>query len=197
MPIGIPKVPFFSPGDDDSSWGELYNLVYRSRVLVLGEEITHETANNIGGLMIYLSLEDKKRDIHLLINSKGGGMLPGLAIYDIMQCIIPEVHTLCIGIAASMASLLLVGGTITKRAALPHAKIMIHEPVMKSFDSGAGNALGQAIELEYLRNCVAKIYAERTGKPLWHILHDLDRNDFFTPEDAQAYGLIDEIAHKK
>lgn len=121
MPIGVPKVPFTLPEDDEASWVDLYNRLYQERLLFLGQEVNSEISNQITGLMVYLSLEDKTKDLYLFINSPGGEVLSGMAIFDIMQIVEAEVHTVCVGLAASMGSLLLVGGEFTKRLAFPHA----------------------------------------------------------------------------
>lgn len=123
MPVGIPKVPFIFPGDcyDDASWVDLYNRLYRQRILFLTQEINSEVSNQLVGLMVYLSIEDKTKDLYLFINSPGGGLIAGMAIYDTLHFVRAEVQTICMGLAASMASLILVGGEITKRIAFPHA----------------------------------------------------------------------------
>nr|QIB71930.1 ATP-dependent Clp protease proteolytic subunit [Fagonia indica] len=121
MPIGVPKVPFLLPGDDDASWIDLYNRLFQERLLFLGQEVNSEISNQLVGLMVYLSLEDKNKDLYLFINSPGGEVISGMAIFDTMQFIEAEVQTVCVGLAASMGSLLLVGGEITKRLAFPHA----------------------------------------------------------------------------
>jgi len=121
MPIGVPKVPFRLPEDDDASWVDLYNRLFQERLLFLGQEVNSEISNQLVGLMVYLSLEDKNKDLYLFINSPGGEVISGMAIFDIMQLVEAEVHTVCVGLAASMGSLLLVGGEFTKRLAFPHA----------------------------------------------------------------------------
>lgn len=121
MPIGVPKVPFRLPEDDDASWVDLYNRLYQERLLFLGQEVNSEISNQLVGLMVYLSLQDKNKDLYLFINSPGGEVISGMAIFDIMQLVEAEVHTVCVGLAASMGSLLLVGGEFTKRLAFPHA----------------------------------------------------------------------------
>nr|YP_010964791.1 ATP-dependent Clp protease proteolytic subunit [Hedysarum xizangense]WNM89446.1 ATP-dependent Clp protease proteolytic subunit [Hedysarum xizangense] len=194
MPVGVPKVPFLMRGDEDTSWSDLYNVIYRTRLLFLGEEITSENSNDVIGLMIFLSVENPKRDIHMYINSPGGDMLAGLAIYDIMQFVEPAVHTLCVGTAASMASLLLIGGQITKREAFPHARIMVHQPLSGPFKESAGNTMQDVFELMKLRETVIETIIQRSGKPLEHILEALDRDSYLTPEEAQDYGIIDKIA---
>uniref|UniRef100_UPI0030E1B302 ATP-dependent Clp protease proteolytic subunit n=1 Tax=Hedysarum drobovii TaxID=2906541 RepID=UPI0030E1B302 len=121
MPIGVPKVPFLLPGDDDASWVDLYNRLFQERLLFLGQEVKSEISNQLVGLMVYLSLEDNNKDLYLFINSPGGGVISGMAMFDTMQFIEAEVQTVCVGLAASMGSLLLLGGEITKRLAFPHA----------------------------------------------------------------------------
>lgn len=121
MPVGVPKVPFQLPEDDEASWVDLYNRLYQQRFLFLGQEVNFEVSNILVGLMVYLSLEDKSRDLHLFINSPGGEVISGMAIFDMMQVVEAEVHTVCLGLAASMGSLILVGGEFTKRLAFPHA----------------------------------------------------------------------------
>ena len=121
MPIGVPKVPFRLPEDDDASWVDLYNRLFQERLLFLGQEVNSEISNQLVGLMVYLSLEDKNKDLYLFINSPGGEVISGMAIFDIMQLVEAEVHTVCVGLAASMGSLLLVGGEFTKRLEFPHA----------------------------------------------------------------------------
>ncbi|KAL1134179.1 hypothetical protein V6Z11_A12G088700 [Gossypium hirsutum] len=128
MPIGVPKVPFRNPGEEDAVWVDVYNRLYRERLLFLGQEVDSEISNQLIGLMVYLSIENDTKDLYLFINSPGGWVIPGVAIYDTMQFVQPDVHTICMGLAASMGSFLLAGGEITKRLAFPHARVMIHQP---------------------------------------------------------------------
>ena len=121
MPVGIPKVSFQLPRDDDASWVDLYNRLYEQRLLFLGQEVKTEISNQLVGIMVYLNIVDPRQDICLMINSLGGDVISGLALLDGMQFVRPEVQTLCVGVAASMGSLLLVGGAMTKRSAFPHA----------------------------------------------------------------------------
>ena len=121
MPIGVPKVPFRNPGDEDASWIDIYNRLYRERFLFLVQEVDSEISNQIVGLLVYLNIEDDTKDIFLYINSPGGDVISGVAIYDMMQTVRPGVSTICIGLAASMGSFILAGGAITRRAAFPHA----------------------------------------------------------------------------
>ena len=121
MPVGVPKVPYTILGDDEASWVDLYYLLFRQRLLFLGQEVNSEIANQLAGSMIYLSLEDNTKDLFLFINSPGGEVISGMGVFDTMQFVKAEVQTVCVGLAASMASLLLIGGEITKRLAFPHA----------------------------------------------------------------------------
>src|SRR6266487_1961594 len=121
MPVGVPKVPYLMPEEDEASWVDLYHLLYEERLLFLGQEVNSEISNQLNGLMVYLSLQDKTKDLYLFINSPGGELMSGMAMFDTMQFVKAEVQTVCVGIAVSMASLLLLGGEITKRLAFSHA----------------------------------------------------------------------------
>lgn len=123
MPLGIPKIPncFSEDREPESPYLEVYNRLFYQRLLFLGQEIDNEVANRLIGMMIYLSIQDRDKDIYLFINSPGGKIIPGMAIFDGMQCVEADVQTICVGTAASMASLVLAGGAITKRTAFPHA----------------------------------------------------------------------------
>lgn len=194
MPIGVPKVPFRNPGEDDISWIDVYNRLYRERLLFLGQEVESEISNQLIGLMIYLSIEDENKDLYFFINSPGGWVLPGIAIYDTMQFVPPEVHTICLGLAASMGSFILVGGTITKRLAFPHARVMIHQPAAAFYEAQAGEFVMEAEELLKLREIITKVYVQRTGKPLWVVSEDLERDVFMSATEAQTYGIVDLVA---
>ena len=121
MPVGVPKVPYLMPGDDEASWVDLYHRLYEERLLFLGQEVNSEISNQLSGLMIFLSLQDNTKDLYLFINSPGGEVISGMAMFDTMQFVKAEVQTVCVGLAASMASLLLLGGEVTKRLAFPNA----------------------------------------------------------------------------
>ncbi|KAL6312184.1 hypothetical protein AAG906_021993 [Vitis piasezkii] len=199
MPIGVPKVPFRNPGEDDISWIDGYNFIlinrlYRERLLFLGQEVESEISNQLIGLMIYLSIEDENKDLYFFINSPGGWVLPGIAIYDTMQFVPPEVHTICLGLAASMGSFILVGGTITKRLAFPHAWVMIHQPAAAFYEAQAGEFVMEAEELLKLREIITKVYVQRTGKPLWVVSEDLERDVFMSATEAQTHGIVDLVA---
>nr|YP_009645713.1 ATP-dependent Clp protease proteolytic subunit [Syringa tomentella subsp. yunnanensis]YP_009868627.1 ATP-dependent Clp protease proteolytic subunit [Syringa wolfii]QBS54398.1 ATP-dependent Clp protease proteolytic subunit [Syringa tomentella subsp. yunnanensis]QKG63832.1 ATP-dependent Clp protease proteolytic subunit [Syringa wolfii]UNZ12041.1 ATP-dependent Clp protease proteolytic subunit [Syringa villosa] len=194
MPIGVPKVPFRIPGEEDASWVDVYNRLYRQRVLFLCQEVESEISNQIMGLMVYLSIEDPKKDQYLFINSPGGWAIPGVGIYDTMQFVPPDVHTICLGLAASMGSFILVGGAITKRIALPHARVMIHQPACAFFEAQTGEFVLEMEELIILRENLTRAYVQRTGKPLWVVSEDMERDVFMSATEAQAYGIVDLVA---
>ncbi|MBW4520833.1 MAG: ATP-dependent Clp protease proteolytic subunit [Scytolyngbya sp. HA4215-MV1] len=192
MPIGVPKVPYRMPGEPYSQWIDIYNRLYRERIIFLGKDIDDEIANQIVAVMLYLDSEDPGKDIVLYINSPGGSVTAGLAIYDTMQHIKSDVVTICVGLAASMGSFLLAAGTKGKRLALPHSRIMIHQP--------SGGTRGQATDIEIeareiirIRRQLNQVYADRTGQPLTRIEKDMDRDYFMSPEEAKEYGLIDRV----
>nr|YP_010047666.1 clp protease proteolytic subunit [Pilea peperomioides]QPK42275.1 clp protease proteolytic subunit [Pilea peperomioides] len=194
MPIGVPQVTFQNPGDEEESWIDLYNRLYRERVIFLGQEVDTDASNQIIGLMVYLSVEDDTKDLYLFINSPGGSVIPGLAVYDTMQFVQPDIQTICVGLAASMASFLLVGGEITKRIAFPHAWVMIHQPSSSFYKTALGNFILEVEELLKMRETLTKVYAQRTGKSLWVVSEDMERDAFMSATEAQAYGLIDLVA---
>nr|YP_009460015.1 Clp protease proteolytic subunit [Paphiopedilum dianthum]AUT77234.1 Clp protease proteolytic subunit [Paphiopedilum dianthum]WAN78073.1 Clp protease proteolytic subunit [Paphiopedilum parishii]WAO27811.1 Clp protease proteolytic subunit [Paphiopedilum dianthum] len=194
MPVGVPKVPFRSPGEEDAIWVDLYNRLHRERLLFLGQEVDSEISNQLAGLMVYLSIEDATRDLYLFINSPGGWVIPGIAIYDTMQFVVPDVHTICMGLAASMGSFILVGGEITKRLAFPHARVMIHQPASSFFEAQAGEFMLEAEELLKIRENLTKVYVQRTYNPLWVISEDMERDVFMSATEAQAHGIVDLVA---
>nr|QHN53077.1 clp protease proteolytic subunit [Droguetia iners] len=194
MPIGVPQVPFRNPGDEDASWVDVLNRLYRERLLFLGQEVDDEISNQLIGLMIYLSIEDDTPDLYLFINSPGGWVIPGLGIYDTMQFVQPDVQTICMGLAASMGSFILVGGEITKRLAFPHARVMIHQPSSSFFMAQVGEFILETEELLRLREILTKVYVQRTGKPLWVVSEDMERDVFMSATEAQAHGLVDLVA---
>nr|YP_009433336.1 clp protease proteolytic subunit [Zostera marina]YP_010205216.1 clp protease proteolytic subunit [Chorda filum]ATD85246.1 clp protease proteolytic subunit [Zostera marina]UAV85784.1 clp protease proteolytic subunit [Chorda filum] len=192
MPIGVPKVPFRSPGEEDAVWVDV--RLYRERLLFLGQEVDSEIANQLVGLMVYLSIEDETKDLYLFLNSPGGWVIPGIAIYDTMQFVSPDVHTICMGLAASMGSFILVGGEITKRLAFPHARVMIHQPSASFSEAQAGEFILEAEEILKLRESLTKVYVQRTGNPLWVISEDMERDVFMSALEAQVYGIVDLVA---
>jgi ATP-dependent Clp protease, protease subunit len=192
MPIGVPKVPYRMPGEPYSQWIDIYNRLYRERIIFLGKDIDDELANQIVAVMLYLDSEDPGKDIVLYINSPGGSVTSGLAIYDTMQHIKSDVVTICVGLAASMGSFLLAAGTKGKRLALPHSRIMIHQP--------SGGTRGQASDIEIeareiirIRRQLNQVYADRTGQTIEKIEKDMDRDFFMSPQEAKEYGLIDRV----
>nr|YP_009349547.1 ATP-dependent Clp protease proteolytic subunit [Betula nana]YP_009477894.1 ATP-dependent Clp protease proteolytic subunit [Betula cordifolia]YP_009542535.1 ATP-dependent Clp protease proteolytic subunit [Betula lenta]YP_009542620.1 ATP-dependent Clp protease proteolytic subunit [Betula occidentalis]YP_009542705.1 ATP-dependent Clp protease proteolytic subunit [Betula platyphylla]YP_009542790.1 ATP-dependent Clp protease proteolytic subunit [Betula populifolia]YP_009542875.1 ATP-dependent C len=194
MPIGVPKVPFRSPGEEDASWVDV-NRLYRERLLFLGQEVDSEISNQLIGLMVYLSIEDDVKDLYLFINSPGGWVIPGVAIYDTMQFVRPDVQTICMGLAASMGSFILVGGEITKRLAFPHARrVMIHQPASSFYEAQTGEFILEAEELLKLRETITRVYVQRTGKPLWVVSEDMERDVFMSATEAQAHGIVDVVA---
>nr|QUI76318.1 clp protease proteolytic subunit [Moricandia arvensis] len=194
MPIGVPKVPFRSPGEGDTSWVDIYNRLYRERLFFLGQEVDTEISNQLISLMIYLSIEKDTKDLYLFINSPGGWVISGMAIYDTMQFVRPDVQTICMGLAASIASFILVGGEITKRIAFPHAWVMIHQPASSFYEAQTGEVILEAEELLKLRETITRVYVQRTGKPIWVVSEDMERDVFMSATEAQAHGIVDLVA---
>nr|YP_010419653.1 clp protease proteolytic subunit [Laportea mooreana]USG53354.1 clp protease proteolytic subunit [Laportea mooreana] len=194
MPIGVPKVPFRNPGEGDASWVDVLNRLYRERFIFLGQEVDSEISNQIVGLMVFLSIENETKDLYLFINSPGGWVIPGLGIYDTMQFVQPDVQTICIGLAASMGSFILVGGEITKRLAFPHARVMIHQPFGSFYETSTRDGILEAEELLTLRETLTKVYVQRTGQSLWVVSEDMERDVFMSATEAQAHGLVDLVA---
>nr|ASJ64238.1 clp protease proteolytic subunit [Dontostemon micranthus] len=195
MPIGVPKVPFRSPGEGDTSWVDiLINRLYRERLFFLGQEVDTEISNQLISLMIYLSIEKDTKDLYLFINSPGGWVISGMAIYDTMQFVRPDVQTICMGLGASIASFILVGGAITKRIAFPHARVMIHQPASSFYEAQTGEFILEAEELLKIRETITRVYVQRTGKPIWVVSEDMERDVFMSATEAQAHGIVDLVA---
>ncbi|MEG4271564.1 MULTISPECIES: ATP-dependent Clp protease proteolytic subunit [unclassified Microcoleus] len=196
MPIGVPKVPYKMPGGYDTQWINIYDRLYRERIIFLGRDVDDEIANQIIAVMLYLDSEDSGKDIILYINSPGGMVSAGMAIFDTMQHIKSDVVTICVGLAASMGSFLLAAGAKGKRLALPHSRIMIHQP--------SGGTRGQATDIQIeakeilrLRHQLNNIYAKNTGQPIEKIEKDMDRDYFMSAEEAKEYGLIDRVIEER
>lgn len=196
MPIGYPRVPYRMPGGQYTDWINIYDRLYRERIIFLGEDVDDELANQIVAVMLYLDSEDPGKDIYLYINSPGGVITSGMAIYDTMQHIKSDVVTICVGLAASMGSFLLAAGTKGKRLALPHSRIMIHQP--------SGGTRGQATDIQIeakeilrIRHQLNQIYADRTGQSIEKIEKDMDRDFFLSAQEAMEYGLIDRVIEDK
>nr|AMC30895.1 ATP-dependent Clp protease proteolytic subunit [Viola bicolor] len=196
MPIGVPRVRFQLPGEGRKNWIDIYRL-YRERLLFLGQMVDSAISNQLIALMLYLSSESETKDLSLFINSPGGWVIPGMAIYDTMQYIRPDIQTVCMGLAASMGSIMLVGGKITKRIAFPHARVMIHQPSAAYSVAQVAEFVLEAEELLKLREILTKVYAKRTGKPLWIVSEDMERDTFMSATEAQAHGIVDLVAVTK
>lgn len=185
---------------EDTGRGErsmdIYSRLLKDRIIFIGTDITDQVANVVVAQLLFLKMEDPKKDIHLYLNSAGGYVSAGLAIYDTIQWIGCNVNTYCIGQASSMGALLLAAGTKGRRYALPNSRIMIHQPLGGVGGTSADIQL-QAEEIIYLKRRTAQIIANHTEQSLEKILEDSDRDFFMSPEDAKAYGLIDEVVAQK
>lgn len=175
---------------------DIYSRLLKDRIIFLGDEVNDVTASLIVAQLLFLEAEDPDKDICLYINSPGGSITSGMAIYDTMQYIKPDVSTICIGMAASMGAFLLTAGAKGKRFALPNSEIMIHQPL--------GGTRGQASDIKIqaehilrIKKRLNEILSERTGQPIEIIERDTDRDNFMTAEEAKVYGLVDEIITKK
>jgi ATP-dependent Clp protease protease subunit len=171
---------------------DIYSRLLRERIIFLGTGIDDQVADALVAQLLFLEAEDPEKDIQIYVNSPGGSVTAGLAIYDTMQQVAPDVVTICYGLAASMGAFLLSGGTKGKRLALPNARIMIHQPL--------GGAQGQAVDIEiqakeilFLKDTLNGLLAEHTGQPLEKIAEDTDRDYFLSPAEAVQYGLIDRV----
>lgn len=175
---------------------DIYSRLLKERLVILGSQVYDEIASLIVAQLLFLEYEDPDKDIALYINSPGGSISAGLAIYDTMNYIRPDVSTMCVGMAASMGQVLLTGGAKNKRSALPHSKIMMHQPL--------GGTQGQATDLEIytkemlrVRETIYKIISTHTGKPVDEIAKDAERDNWMTADEAMNYGLIDQILNKR
>ena len=171
---------------------DIYSRLLRERIIFLGTDINDQVSDSLVAQLLFLEAEDPNKDIQIYINSPGGSVTAGLAIYDTMQQIAPDIVTICFGVAASMGAFLLSGGTKGKRLALPNSRIMIHQPL--------GGAQGQAVEIEiqakeilYLKKTLNSLLAEHTGQPIEKINEDTERDYFLSPNEAVNYGLIDKV----
>ena len=196
MPIGVPSVAYRLPGSPYEQWISIYERLFRERIIFLSEEVSDGIANAIVAYLLYLDSDDNTKPIYLYINSPGGSVTAGMAIYDTMQHIKSEVITICVGLAASMGSFLLAAGTPGKRTALPHARIMIHQP--------SSGVRGQATDIEIeakevirIKQALNEMLAKHTGKTLEEIERDTDRDYFMSAEEAKEYGLIDRVIEQR
>ena len=198
MPIGVPKVPYQMPGQPYSDWINIYDRLYRERIIFLGRGVNDALANQIIAIMLYLDSEDPSKPIYLYINSPGGSVTAGLAIYDTMKHIKSEVVTICVGLAASMGAFLLSAGTKGKRLALPHARIMIHQPL------GGTQGRRQATDIEIeakeilrIKQQLNELMADHSGQTVEQIEKDTDRDNFMSAQEALEYGLIDKVIEER
>ena len=175
---------------------DIFSRLLKDRIIFIGDEITDATASVVVAELLFLESEDPDKDIHIYINSPGGSVTAGMAIFDTMNYIKPDVSTICVGMAASMGAFLLAAGAKGKRYALPNSEIMIHQPL--------GGAKGQASDIKIQADLILKtrdrlnrILSERTGKPLEQIEKDTDRDNFMTADEAKEYGLVDEVMTRK
>ena len=171
---------------------DIYSRLLRERIIFLGTGVDDQVADTLVAQLLFLEAEDPEKDIQIYINSPGGSVTAGLAIYDTMQQVAPDIVTICYGLAASMGAFLLSGGAKGKRLALPNARIMIHQPL--------GGAQGQAVDIEiqakeilFLKQTLNGLMADHTGQPLEKIAEDTDRDNFMSPAEAVDYGLIDRV----
>nr|YP_009353222.1 clp protease proteolytic subunit [Passiflora edulis]YP_010023575.1 ATP-dependent Clp protease proteolytic subunit [Passiflora caerulea]QVL28883.1 clp protease proteolytic subunit [Passiflora edulis f. flavicarpa]APL97543.1 clp protease proteolytic subunit [Passiflora edulis]AXB37576.1 Clp protease proteolytic subunit [Passiflora edulis]QNZ92576.1 clp protease proteolytic subunit [Passiflora edulis]QOP62924.1 ATP-dependent Clp protease proteolytic subunit [Passiflora caerulea] len=229
MPLGVPKVPFdfdvdfdrpeyeYREEDEESTWVDLYNALYKKRQLFLFQDVNSEIANQLINLFLYLDSENDITDFCLYIDSPGGWILPGISLYNVMEAVESDIRTICVGLAASMASFILAVGNPNKRVAFPHAGVMIHQPhasfLEEDDDDDADDNddndddddnddnneniqfLREMDELMIIQEDIAKIYAERTNQPLGVILKDLQSDSFMSATEAQAHGIVDFVAH--
>ena len=193
--LGMVPMVIEQSGRGERSY-DIYSRLLKERVIFLVGEVNDQTANLVVAQLLFLESENPDKDISFYINSPGGSVSAGLAIYDTMQFIKPEVSTLCMGMAASMGSFLLMAGAKGKRFALPNSKIMIHQP--------SGGTSGQATDIEIhareiikTREQLNRIYAERTGQTVEKITSDMERDRYMSADEAQVYGLVDQVIHKR
>ena len=171
---------------------DIYSRLLNERIIFLGTPIDDQIANLVVAQLLHLESEDPEKDVSLYINSPGGSIYSGLAIYDTMRFIKPDINTMCVGVAMSMGSLLLAGGTKGKRAALPNSRILIHQP-SAGFEGQSTDIEIHAREILNLRARIDAIYAEHTGRAAEEVRADMERDRFFTAEQALEYGLVDRV----
>ena len=195
MPIGVPHVGYRLPGDEEPDWVDIYNRLYRERVLFLGSELNDELSNQLIALLIYLGAEDSSKRIFMYINSPGGSLIAGLGVYDAMGHSGSSVTTIGIGNIASMASFILCSGNTNNRISLPHTRVMIHQPNTGNL-GGAGQVIVTTTEVVRMRNSVVELYSKQTGQPISTITRDFDRDRYLGAQEAKEYGLVDLIVDK-
>merc|ERR1719399_2237946 len=179
-----------------ADWVDLYNRLYRERILFLGQQIDDQIANQMIGVMLYLDSEDNAKPIYMYINSPGGSVTAGFAVFDTMRHIKSEVSTINVGLAASMGSFLLCGGTKGKRLALPHSRVMIHQPAAGGIQGQAEDIKVEAQQILAVRERVVSYYSQLSGQPREKVARDVDRDNFMSAQEAMEYGLIDKVIQK-
>ena len=175
---------------------DIYSRLLRERIVFLGEPVTSDSANRIVAQLLFLEADDPDKDIFLYINSPGGSVYDGLGIFDTMQHVKPDVHTVCVGLAASMGAFLLCAGTKGKRSSLLHSRIMIHQP-LGGARGQASDIRIQADEILFIKDKLNKELSERTGQPIERIREDTDRDFYMSPSEAVEYGIIDNVFNKR
>ncbi|MDP5123807.1 MAG: ATP-dependent Clp protease proteolytic subunit [Cyanobium sp. MAG_04] len=193
MPIGTPSVPYRLPGSQYERWVDIYTRLGVERILFMGSEVNDAIANSLVAQMLYLDSEDNSKPIYLYINSPGGSVTAGLAIYDTMQYVKSDVVTICVGLAASMGAFLLGAGTKGKRLALPHSRIMIHQPLGGTSQRQASDIEIEAKEILRMKDMLNHSMADMTGQSFEKIEKDTDRDYFLSAAEAKEYGLIDRV----
>jgi ATP-dependent Clp protease protease subunit len=193
----VPLVPMVVEQDSRGERSfDIYSRLLRERVIFLGEPVDDQVANLVVAQLLHLESDDPDKDVSIYINSPGGSIYAGLAIYDTMRFIKPDVATTCVGVAMSMGSLLLAGGTKGKRAALPNSRILIHQPTA-GFEGVSSDIEIHAREVLSLRERVDEIYARHTGQPLERVHEDMERDRFFSGTEAVEYGLVDRVLERR
>ena len=193
MPIGTPSVPYRLPGSQMERWVDIYTRLGVERILFLGSEVNDGIANSLVAQMLYLDADDSSKPIYLYINSPGGSVTAGLAIYDTIQYVKSDVVTICVGLAASMGAFLLAAGTKGKRVALPHSRIMIHQPLGGTSRRQASDIEIEAREILRMKEMLNRSLAGMSGQSFEKIEKDTDRDYFLSAQEAMEYGLIDRV----
>ncbi len=175
---------------------DIYSRLLRERIVFLGEQVTSDSANRIVAQLLFLEADDPDKDIFLYINSPGGSVYDGLGIFDTMQHVKPDIHTVCVGLAASMGAFLLCAGAKGKRSSLLHSRIMIHQP-LGGARGQASDIRIQADEILFIKDKLNKELSERTGQPIERIREDTDRDFYMSPNEAIEYGIIDNVFNKR
>ena len=175
---------------------DIYSRLLRERIVFLGEPVTSDSANRIVAQLLFLEADDPDKDIFLYINSPGGSVYDGLGIFDTMQHVKPDIHTVCVGLAASMGAFLLCAGTKGKRSSLLHSRIMIHQP-LGGARGQASDIRIQADEILFIKDKLNKELSDRTGQPIERIRQDTDRDFYMSPSEAVEYGIIDNVFNKR